>query len=76
MRRTLHVLVMVIACVAPVSCGRERPMPDMVEIRDSMPVVRAMHDAAARDAMLDTVPGGEMARGDSAAAMTLLRSKL
>ena len=34
-----------------------------------------MQDPAARDAMLDTMPGGEMARGDSAAEMRLLDSK-
>ena len=76
MRRTCPGLVAVVACVALLSCRRERPMPDMVEMPDTMAVVRAMHDAAARDAMLDTVPGGEMARGDSAASMTLLKSKM
>jgi hypothetical protein len=40
-----------------------------------MPVVRAMHEPGARDSMLDTIPGGEMARGDSAAAQKLLRRK-
>ena len=51
-------------------------MPDHVEIPDTMAVIRAMHDAAARDSMLDTMPGGEMARGDSAAAMRLLKQKM
>ena len=44
-----------------VGCGRERDMPEKVEMRDSM---------------LDTMPGGEMARGDSAAAMKLLKGKM
>lgn len=43
---------------------------------DSMPVARAMHDAKARDSMLDTMPGGEMVRGDSAAAARLLKKKM
>jgi hypothetical protein len=28
-----------------------------------------------RDSMMDTIPGGEMARGDSTASMELLRRK-
>ena len=62
--------------LALAACGRERDMPDHVEMPDTMPVVRAMHDPAARDSMLDTMPGGEMARGDSAAAMRLLKRKM
>ena len=38
-------------------------------------VMRAMREPAARDAMLDTMPGGEMARGDSVAEMRLLDGK-
>ena len=57
------------------ACGREGDMPEQVEMPDTMQVMRAMHDAAARDAMLDTMPGGEMARGDSAAEMRLLDRK-
>jgi hypothetical protein len=61
--------------VAFVGCGRARDMPEKVEMADSMPVVRAMQDSKAADSMLDTMPGGEMARGDSAAAMRLLEKK-
>ena len=57
------------------ACGREGDMPEHVEMPDTMQVMRAMHDAAARDSMLDTMPGGEMARGDSAAEMRLLDRK-
>jgi hypothetical protein len=57
-------------------CGQARDMPEKVEIRDSMPVMRAMQDMKAADSMLDTMPGGEMARGDSAAAMKLLKKKM
>lgn len=58
------------------ACGREQDMPDRMELPDTMPVARAMHDAVARDSMLDTLPGGEMARGDSAASMQLLKRKM
>lgn len=51
-------------------------MAEEVEMPDTMPVVRAMHDAEARDSMLDTIPGGEMVRGDSAASMELLKDKM
>lgn len=56
-------------------CGRERDMPERVEMPDTMPIMRAMEDPAARDSLLDTMPGGEMVRGDSAAAMRLLDEK-
>lgn len=51
-------------------------MKDLVEMPDTMPLSRAMHDAGARDSMLDTIPGGEMARGDSSASMQLLKKKM
>jgi hypothetical protein len=57
------------------ACGTERDMSDRMEMPDSMPVVEAMHDEAMRDSMLDVMPGGEMARGDSAASMRLLEKK-
>jgi hypothetical protein len=62
--------------LAAAGCPRQRDMADEVEMPDTMPVVRAMHDPAARDSMLDTIPGGEMARGDSAAEMKTLRKKM
>jgi hypothetical protein len=58
-------------------CARtERDMAERAELPDTMPVVRAMHDDHARDRMLDTMPGGEMARGDSSASMRLLKKKM
>lgn len=66
----------VLALALLAGCGSERPMADRVEMPDSMPVARAMEDAAARDSMLDTMPGGEMVRGDSAAEMRLLKEKM
>jgi hypothetical protein len=62
-------------CVA-IGCGGEREMRDSHEMPDTMEVIRAMHDASERDALLDTMPGGEMVRGDSAAEMELLEKKV
>lgn len=66
-----------IACASLAgACGSERDMPDSVEMPDTMEVKRALDDPAAGDAMLDTMPGGEMVRGDSAASRRLLRDKM
>ena len=73
-RRRVIVCVGAAALLA-VACGRDRDMPETMEMPDSMPVMRALDDARARDSMLDTMPGGEMARGDSAAAVRLLEQK-
>lgn len=69
-------LAIVGVAASATSCGSERDMPDSVEMPDSMEVRRALEDPAAGDAMLDTMPGGEMARGDTAAARRLLRDKM
>ena len=73
-RRSMRALAFVLVAVA--GCGHDRDMPDRAAMPDSMPVVRAMRSPTARDSMLDTLPGGEMARGDSAAAMKLLKRKM
>jgi hypothetical protein len=57
-------------------CGRTRDMPERVEMNDSTQVRRAMQNARAADSMMDTMPGGKMARGDSAATMQLLKKKM
>ena len=75
-RRTMMGAGILLVALAAAGCPKQREMADRVEMPDTMPVVRAMHDPAARDSMLDTIPGGEMARGDSAAAMTLLKKKM
>lgn len=62
--------------LAAAACGRERDTAEHVELRDSMPVVRAMTDSAKRDSMLDTMPGGEMVRGNEKAAKSLLKKKM
>jgi hypothetical protein len=75
--RTGSLSILAIAAVILASgCRKQREMADHVEMPDTMPVVRAMHDPVARDSMLDTIPGGEMARGDSAAAMNMLKKKM
>jgi hypothetical protein len=66
-----------VAAVAMLAgCGREGAMPDRVELADTMAVHHAMEDAAPRDSMLDTIPGGEMARGDTGSEMRLLKKKM
>jgi hypothetical protein len=75
--RTPHrpwALILVAASV--LACGRTRDMPEKVDMRDSMPVMKAMKDKNAADSMLDTMPGGEMARGDSGASIKLLKKKM
>lgn len=75
-RRGLAIVAAVVVVAGAAGCGRDRPMASQNELEDSMPVSKAMHDAKARDSMLDTMPGGEMVRGDSAAAMRLLKQKM
>lgn len=76
--RSSAVAVLVVACTVMVAaaCDPEREMPERAEMPDTMEVKRALEHPRARDSMLDTLPGGEMARGDSAAAERLLRDKM
>lgn len=57
-------------------CGRDREMAESAEMPDSMEVRRALEDPTSRDVMLDTMPGGEMVRGDSAIERHLLEDKM
>ncbi len=66
----------ILTATSVLSCGKEREMPDSVEMTDTMEVMGAMQDKARRDALLDTMPGGELARGDSTAEMRLLKTKM
>lgn len=59
-----------------VACGKEQDMPERMEMPDTMDVMRAMNDEEMRDSLMDVMPGGEMARGDSATAAELLRDKM
>lgn len=74
-RRTAALVVVGIAGVV-VSCAPERDMAERAEMPDTMEVKRALEKPRARDSMLDTLPGGEMARGDSTAAEQFLRDKM
>lgn len=69
-------LILAGSVVLAAACSHQPDMANRAEIRDSASVVRAMHDRAARDSMLDTMPGGKMVRGDSAATMKLLKKKM
>ena len=70
-------MLLVFACAGFAgACSTARDMSEKVDMPDSMPVMRAMQNMKTADSMLDTMPGGEMARGDSAAAMRLLKKKL
>ena len=74
-RRLIPVCALCAVLGAVGACGMERDMPERAEMPDTAEITRAMHDPAMRDSMLDAMPGGEMARGDSAAAMKLLEMK-
>lgn len=58
------------------ACDRDRDMADTADMPDTAQVHRALTQPEVRDSMLDTLPGGEMVRGDSAAASRLLRDKM
>jgi len=73
-RRSL-ILVPVATVVVASACGREREMSERLDMPDTMDVIRAMEDEGVRDSLMDVMPGGEMARGDSAAMMELLERK-
>ena len=76
-RRRVTPLHLVIAlAVLVLACTEEKDMPETVEMSDSMPILRALESADARDSMLDTIPGGEMARGDTTASQRLLLDKV
>ena len=66
--------VMFLGVVA--TCGRTRDMRERVDMTDSTQVRRAMENMKAADSMLDTMPGGKMVRGDSAATVRLLKKKM
>ena len=77
-RGRVRVAALIVGCaaMAAAACAPEREMAERAEMPDTMEVKRALEHPRARDSMLDTLPGGEMARGDSAAAERLLRDKM
>jgi hypothetical protein len=72
-RWRLSVLLAAVGLVA--ACGKERDMPAADEPPDSMEVIRALGDRTVGDSLMDVMPGGEMARGDTAATRRLLERK-
>lgn len=70
-RRSL-IFAPLIGLIVAGACDSERDMPERLELLDTMTVMRAMADEAVSDSLMDVMPGGEMARGDSAAVRELL----
>ena len=64
-------LILVAALVAA-GCQKNRPMADREE---HPPADSALMNPMKADSMLDTMPGGEMARGNDSAAMRMIRKK-
>jgi hypothetical protein len=58
------------------SCERQEEMAESLDLPDTVTIRQALHEDAPRDALLDTMPGGEMAIGDSAMEMELLKEKM
>jgi len=56
------------------ACGKNRPMADKAETPAAHST--AMMPPARMDSMLDTMPGGEMVRGNDSATMRLLKKKV
>lgn len=55
-------------------CERQSDMAESLDVPDSV-AAAAMDDPEARAGLLDTMPGGEMAVGDSAMEADLLEEK-
>ena len=64
------------ALVLMSGCTPDADMPESAEMPDSAEVRRALDEPGARDSMLDTLPGGEMVRGDPGASDRLLKDKM
>lgn len=75
-RLTLAGLALLAGAALTGACEENRDMAPSAEMPDTTALHEAMTVPAARDALLDTMPGGEMARGDSAAERSLLEEKM
>lgn len=60
--------------LALAACRQNRPMADRVEMETMDTAMMA--DPMRADSMLDTMPGGEMVRGNDSAATRLLKKKM
>jgi hypothetical protein len=74
--RSGRALIAGLLAAAVTACGADRDMARSADMPDTAQVQRALTERQARDSMLDTLPGGEMARGDTAAARKLLSEKM
>jgi len=59
--------------LAALACEKNRPMTDREE---APPADSALMHPMKADSMLDTMPGGEMARGNDSAARRLIKKKM
>lgn len=59
--------------LASLACRENRPTADRTE---APPADSAMLDPMKADSMLDTMPGGEMARGNDSAVKRLIKKKM
>lgn len=66
--------VIVVLALAALACRENRPTADRTVTPPADSAM--MHDPLKADSMLDTMPGGEMARGNDSAAMRLIRKKM
>lgn len=57
-----------------VACRANRPMVDRVEMPDADSTLMA--DPMKADGLFDTMPGGEMVRGNPSATARLLKAKI
>jgi hypothetical protein len=64
---------MLVAALAAAACQKNRPMADREE---HPPADSALMNPMKADSMLDTMPGGEMARGNDSATKRLIKKKM
>lgn len=76
MRRPGPTWLAALAGASLAGCESQREMTESMDMADTMAVHRALEEPARRGALLDTMPGGEMAIGDSVAEMELLKDKM
>jgi hypothetical protein len=63
--------VTLLLALAVVACRQNRNMSDRATVTDTTAIKNPMK----ADSMLDTMPGGEMAKGNDSATMHLLKKK-
>lgn len=73
-RRSLTAAILALGALA--GCQPQDDMAESMDMPDTTAVRRALEEPARRDALLDTMPGGEMAIGDSVAEVELLKDKM